>query len=508
MKQAMVKWAGAGIALLLAAGIAWAAGTDNPVVKLEPTDSEAAVMAKSVLVRPTPRQLAWQRLEFAAFAHFGMNTFTGKEWGDGTEDEKLFNPTDFDADLWAAAVKAGGMKMLIVTAKHHDGFCLWPSAYTEHSVKNSPWRGGKGDVIRELADACRRHGIKFGVYLSPWDRHEKTYGTPAYNDYYKNQLRELLTNYGEISDVWMDGAGKGEAHDRMVKLYDWAGFFALIRELQPQATISMQGPDVRWVGNESGLGRETEWSVLPSSGAGIDMTGKDLGSRAVLMAAAARGDGLAWQPAEVDVSIRPGWFYHQWQDLMVRSVPNLVDIYFSSVGMNSQLLLNLPPDRRGLINERDAKAVKGLNEWLTRAFKEDLALGAISSSPAEADGHDAHAATDGNAETFWAAPAGQTTGEIEVQFKGPKRFNCVMLQEPIREGQRVEGWVLEKEGENGGWREVARGTTIGYKRLVRFSATGSARVRLRVLKSRTEPQVATIGLYLTPPAWEGGRGAK
>ena len=473
MKQsAMAKWAGAGIALLLAAGIAWAAGTDNPVVKLDPADNEAAVMAKAVQVRPTPRQLAWQRMEFAAFAHFGMNTFTGKEWGDGTESEKLFNPTDFDADQWAAAIKAGGMKMLVVTAKHHDGFCLWPSAYTEHSVKNSPWRGGKGDVIRELADACRRHGLKFGIYLSPWDRHEKTYGTAAYNDYYKNQLRELLTNYGEVSDVWMDGAGRGEAHDRMVKLYDWAGFFALIRQLQPNATISMQGPDVRWVGNESGLGRETEWSVLPASGAGIDMIGKDLGSRAILMAAAARGDGLAWQPAEVDVSIRPGWFYHKWQDLMVRSAPNLVNIYFSSVGMNSLLLLNLPPDKHGRINGRDAAAVAGLKRWLDRAFAEDLAAG---------------------------AEAKRQPNEIELKLSGVKKFNCVALQEDITQGQRVEEWALEAY-RGGQWTEVARGTTIGYKRLVRFPAASADRVRLRVLRSRAEAVVSAFGLYLTPSA--------
>ena len=285
-------------------------------------------------------------MEFTCFAHFGMNTFTDREWGQGTEDPKRFNPTAFDADQWVAACKRGGMKLLIATCKHHDGFCLWPSKYTEHCVKNSPWRNGRGDVVKEVSAACRRGGIRFGIYLSPWDRHEKTYGSDAYNEYYKNQLRELLSNYGDIAEVWWDGAcGEGPNGKRQV--YDWAAYIKIVRELQPNALMAICGPDIRWVGNENGLARETEWSVqppIPDSHATANSASEKTWPIDTV---------FRWYPAECDVSIRPGWFYHASQDRQVKSLRELLEIYYCSVGRNSVLLLNVPPDRRGRFHEND-----------------------------------------------------------------------------------------------------------------------------------------------------------
>ena len=292
------------------------------------------------------------------------------------------------------------MKLLILTCKHHDGFCLWPSKYTEHCVKNSPWRDGKGDVVKEVSDACRRGGIKFGVYLSPWDRHEKTYGSDAYNDYYKNQLRELLTNYGEITEVWWDGAcGEGPNGKRQV--YDWDGYIKVVRELQPNAVMAICGPDIRWVGNEDGLARESEWSVLPPM---PDAPAKpDLGHRKYRC----RSDTVfRWYPAECDVSIRPGWFYHASEDGKVKSLHDLLDIYYRSVGRNSVLLLNVPPDRRGLFHENDVARLRELRAALDETFKTNLAAGKPATASSAAAEHAAAMAVDGDGATYWTPADG------------------------------------------------------------------------------------------------------
>jgi len=429
----------------------------------------------SLDARPSPQQLAWQELEFIAFAHFGINTFTNREWGTGKEDPKLFRPTALDADQWVRVLKAAGIRMLILTAKHHDGFCLWPSRHTDHSVKSSPWRGGKGDVVREAAEACRRGGLKFGVYLSPWDRHEPSYGdSPAYNRFFRAQLTELLTRYGPITEVWFDGAcGEGPNGKRQV--YDWPATYALVRKLQPDALIAICGPDVRWVGNESGVARETEWSVQR------------------------RGGRMVWYPAECDVSIRPGWFYHPEQDGKVKSLERLLDIYYKSVGRNSVLLLNIPPDRRGLIHENDARRLRELRAALDATFAADLARGKPAKASTAADQeHGADKALDGDPATFWAAADDATTATIELDLGEPTRFNRSMLQEHIALGQRVERYALEA-WDGKGWRPVAAGTTIGYKKLDRFADVAASRVRLTIRKARAAPTLGHLGLYRAPP---------
>lgn len=451
-------------------------------------DVPQEVLRKAAHVTPTPQQAAWQEMEFTCFAHFCVNTFTDREWGMGNEDPKIFNPSAFDARQWARTCKEAGMKLLILTCKHHDGFCLWPSQYTEHSVKSSPWRDGKGDMVREVADACREAGLKFGVYLSPWDRHEETYGSEAYNEYYKKQLRELLTNYGEITEVWWDGAcGEGPNGKRQV--YDWDGYTKVVRELQPNAVIFGMGPDIRWVGNEDGLARESEWSVLPKRKPG-DQTAKDLGHRKYL----ADAQELVWYPAECDVSIRPGWFYHANQDDKVKSLEHMLDIYYRSVGRNSVLLLNIPPDRRGLFHENDVARLRELRAVLDDTFKTNLAAGKPVKADSAQPGHAPEAVTDEDPATYWTPEEGRTKGSLEIDLGSPATFNRAMLQEQFTLGQRVEKFALEGwDGQQ--WKPITEATTIGHKRLLRFPEVTASRVRVVILDSRDCPTIRQVSLY-------------
>ena len=503
IRAALMITAGALAGLGLISGCAKppVANGQQPVpgpVEIRPSDTVADLVVKAARVVPSERQLAWQALEFQAFVHFGMNTFTDREWGQGTEDPSLFNPTAFDAGQWVEAVKAAGIRGLIVTAKHHDGLCLWPSRFTEHSVKASPWKGGKGDVVGEVAAACRKAGLAFGVYLSPWDRHEPSYGdSPRYNEHFENQLRELLTNYGEISEVWFDGAcGEGPNGKRQV--YDWPGYFALIRELQPKAVISIIGPDARWIGNEAGVTRESEWSVIPVAGfddapdeknpggiAGLDAQAKDLGSFGRIAEVARGGGRLLWYPGQVDVSIRPGWFYHAAEDDRVKTLGHLLDIYYTSVGGNAQLLLNIPPDKRGLIHENDARRLRELGDRLRATFAVNLAGEAVMSGSG-----DPGAASGDHDGSSWVFDLGR-----------PTRFNVAMIKEDLGRGQRVESFALDA-WQGTAWTEIAAGTTIGWKKLLRFPAFEAAKVRLRILKSRGQvaPMVPpdSFGLYFDP----------
>ena len=513
------------IAVLIALGLA--SSSDLGRAQSPPADPELReTMERAVAVRPSQRQIDWQRGEFIAFTHFGPNTFTDREWGTGTENPAVFNPTELDCRQWVRALKAAGMTQVILTAKHHDGFCLWPSRFTEHSVKHSPWRDGKGDVVRELADACREGGLKLGIYLSPADLNAiergvygKTEAKPRvipaqvegwtpksnyrqegvwdeYNAYFLNQLFELLTEYGEISEVWFDGANPKPGTGQRYAYSDW---YALIRTLQPGAVIFGKGPDVRWCGNEAGRGRESEWSVIPlpvppEKFDWPDMTAQDLGSIEKLRGA----PYMHWYPSEVDVSIRPGWFFHAKENDRVKTMEHLTRIYFSSVGNNAVLLLNIPPDRRGLIHENDAVRLREFGEWLRGTFAENLAAGstAVASHTRESATEFAASHTvDADRETYWRAPDWQVTAEITYQLTGAQRFNIAMLEEQIRDGQRisslaVDAWI------DGEWRELARATTVGSKRLLRFEPVKSDRVRVRILDSRVSPTLAEFGLFL------------
>lgn len=444
------------------------------------TVAEKIEMASRLV--PTPQQLEWQRMELTAFLHFGVNTFTGREWGDGTEDPAIFNPTSLDCEQWVRTLKESGFKMAIITAKHHDGFCLWPTKTTRHSVASSSWKGGKGDVVRELRDACKKYGIKFGVYLSPWDRNASCYGdSPAYNQFFIEQLTELLTNYGEVHEVWFDGAN-GEGPNGKKQIYDWDAILKTIRRLQPKAVTAIMGDDVRWVGNEKGIGRETEWSataltpgIYPRSGEqnkelGIFGKAKDLGGRDIV----ARATELFWYPSEVDVSIRPGWFYHADQDKQVKSLNHLTDIYFKSVGYNSVLLLNIPPDLRGLINENDVQRLKEFSSYLKKTFARNYVL----------KGNEAWHGTSG------------TVRQYDIQKDA--LVNAFMIQEDISKGQRIESFLVEAY-KDGSWIHMAEGTTVGYKRLVRFSDTRPERIRVTIRSARGVANVAAVGLFYAEP---------
>ncbi len=434
---------------------------------------------------PTPQQMEWQQMELTAFLHFGINTFTGREWGDGSEDPALFNPTELDAEQWVRSLKEAGFRMVILTAKHHDGFCLWPTKTTKHSVASSPWKDGKGDVVKELRDACTKYDMKFGVYLSPWDRNAESYGdSPRYNQFFIDQLTELLTNYGEVHEVWFDGAN-AEGPNGKKQIYDWDAFYKTIQTLQPKAVMAIMGDDVRWVGNERGLGRETEWSATVlapgiynradsvNTALGIGSTSQDLGSREML----AKANELFWYPSEVDVSIRPGWFYHADQDNQVKSLKHLMDIYCQSVGYNSVLLLNIPPDRRGLIHENDVKRLKEFADYRNRAFADNLV-------------------TDG--QVLWTAGAGESR---EYTLKEGSTVNLVVLQEDITKGQRVE--EFEVEGlVDGQWQSLGKGTTVGYKRILRIPETNATQLRVKLLSTRLKANISNVAAYYAAPLAE------
>ena len=466
-------------------------------------DTEADIIRKAATVVPSPRQLRWQQLELTAFFHFGINTFTGNEWGTGKEDPNIFNPSALDAKQWIRVAKEAGIKQVILTAKHHDGFCLWPTKTTKHSVESSPWKNGKGDVVKEVANACKEYKIGFGIYLSPWDMNAPLYGSDAYNDFFIDQLTELLTQYGRIDELWFDGAN-GEGPNGKKQVYDFERWYKVIRKLQPSATIAIMGPDVRWVGTETGYGRETEWSVVPANNldpkemaAGSqtsiafkpqgDMMGNDLGSRDKTRNA----KGLVWYPAETDVSIRPGWFYHEEENVKVKSPEKLLDIYFNSVGRNGVLLLNIPPDKRGLIHDSDITVLEKWRQLRDTIFKTNLVKGArIKSS----NGVNTKYLIDRNDATHFTTRGNDTLSTIELTLKRQETFNVLQLQENIRMGQRVERFELEYwDGEK--WEMATQGTTIGYKRLLHFNPITTDRVRLKILSSRLNPCLAELGIF-------------
>jgi alpha-L-fucosidase len=450
---------------------------------------------------PSERQLAWHEMEYYMFVHFTVNTFTDKEWGYGDEKESVFNPSALDCRQWANAAKEAGMKGIIITAKHHDGFCLWPSAFTEHSVKNSPWKEGKGDVLRELRQACDEYGLKMGVYLSPWDRNSAVYGTPDYLVYYRNQLRELLTNYGDIFEIWFDGANGGDGFYGGAKetrridnktYYDWPNTQTIVRELQPGAVIfSDAGPDVRWVGNESGMGSLTNWCLLKRD----EMYP---GGNFANILGEGQEDGDYWVPAEVDVSIRRGWFYHQSEDSMVRTPENLMDLYYSSIGRNSNLLLNVPPDRRGLLNENDVKSLLKFREFRDMEFKTDLARNKeVSATNTRGKEFAASNINDGNPETYWATDDYQTAAELIIDLDSETEVNRIVVQEYIKLGQRIQKYKVSALS-GGKWEDLVDGTTIGHKVIRKFPVTKTSMIKVTFSRSKACPVISNIELYRAP----------
>jgi len=438
---------------------------------------------------PTISQSNWQRLEYYAFVHFGMNTFTDNEWGEGRASPDSFNPTSLDCRQWARVVRDAGMKAIIITAKHHDGFCLWPSKTTNYSVKYSKWREGKGDILKELSAACREYGLKFGVYISPWDRNHPLYGTPTYNRVYKDQWCEVLTDYGEVFEAWLDGAN--DQKKRMV--YDFNGFFETIRKLQPNAVIfSDAGPDIRWVGNEKGIAGATNWSTRDNEGSFpgfADEKALNIGDES----------GTSWIPAECDVSIRPGWFYHSAEDSKIKSVAQLMEIYYSSVGRNANLLLNIGVDRRGLVNEHDINRLMEFRKAREEALGHNLANGRVTANNTRGNDrtYGAENVLDQKPDTYWATDDGVQSATLEIDFGHEIEFNRFLVQEAVALGQRVKKFSV-RIFRNERYETVAEGTTIGYKRILQFPTVKTNRLQFVISASKASPVISNMEIFRAP----------
>ena len=450
---------------------------------------------------PTEDQMAWYEMEMNAFIHFTTNTFTNKEWGYGDESPEIFNPTEMDVNQWVSTISDAGFKGIILTCKHHDGFCLWPSEYTEHSVKNSPYKNGEGDVVKAVSDACKKFGLKFGVYLSPWDRNYKEYGQPEYITYFRNQLGELLTNYGPVFEMWFDGANGGDGYyggSREARridnktYYDWPNTIELARNLQPNILFfSDAGPDIRWVGNERGYVGETNWNTMTPDTLYAGKSGiNDLlntGSE----------DGTDWIPGEVDVSIRPGWFYHAHEDSQVKTPEQLFDIYLTSVGRGSVLLLNIPPDRRGLVHENDVASLQGFRALLDERFSNNIANKAKVTSDSyrgKSKQYGPANMLDNDKDTYWTTDDDVKTGSFEIAFAQPQEVSYILLQEYIKLGQRVKGFNIEVL-KNNEWHQVADATTMGYKRILKIDPVTTERIRINVTDSKACPIISNVEVY-------------
>ncbi len=451
-------------------------------------------------VIPSERQIEYQQMEFIGFIHFSVNTFTDKEWGFGDESPDTFYPEAFDASQWARTARSVGIKELILTAKHHDGFCLWPSQFTEHSIKNSPWKNGKGDIVKEFADACSKYGLKVGLYLSPWDRNHADYGNPEYITYYRNQLRELLTNYGEISEIWFDGANGGSGYygganetryiDRAT-YYQWKDTWSFVKKLQPDVLIfSDAGPDIRWIGNEQGYAGKTNWSTINTEHIVVGNADNEYLN-------AGDPDGKQWTVGLCDVSIRPGWFYHEKEDSLVKTSRQLIDIYYKSVGRNAVLLLNIPPDKKGLVHEQDVKVLAEFRKILDETFANNLARGKkvkASNSRLRHRKFSPDNIVDDDNTTYWATDDHIHEAVLEIDLEDNLSFDRIVLQEPIRFGQRISEFEI-KGHINGKWMTIAQGTTIGYKRLLRIPQIQADKIRILIKKSNNIPAISNFGIY-------------
>ncbi len=454
----------------------------GPVTDVLPiqNDTTSSPGIENVYPVPTETQLAWQDTELVMFIHFGMNTFTGRDIGEGNESPALFSPPKVDVKQWVSVAKAAGFNYLILTAKHHDGFCLWPSQFTEHSVKNSPYKGGNGDIVKELSDECALQGIKFGYYLSIYDRNSSFYGTAAYNDYYRNQMMELLSNYGDIHEIWLDGY-LGVNPTITHQMFDWLSFAELSKSLQRNSLMAIMGPDIRWVGNEDGLGSETDWSFTHSHPAHHGIS-----------------DVEVWWPTECDVSIRPAWFYHDYEDNEVKSAVSLAELYLKSVGRNSQLLLNVPPTTGGVFHENDINSLLGFRRIIDDIFRTNLFLGAVATASNSRIGDTYFSpamAIDGNRNTFWVPEIGIRIADLTVDMGATERINYFRIEEAIRYGQRVKGFKVEGYV-NGSWVTLAEGTTIGRSRILKLDTPAEvSKVRLKIKDARGAPAIRLFGAY-------------
>lgn len=478
-----------------------AVAQESVSVTLPAHPTEEQVIRLATEVRPSYRQLDYQQREMLGFIHIGMNAFTGEEWGTGKEEPSLFNPSRLDAEEWVKTFKAAGISGVILVAKHHDGFCVWPSRHTDHSVAHSPWRGGKGDLVKEVADACRKLDMKLCIYLSPWDMHEKTFGTAAYNDYYIRQLEELLTNYGPVYLLWFDGAGTTSDVSGHEMPFDWERIFRRARELQPDVILSGNAPDVRWVGNEKGKGRETEWCVqgvndmetLFGALTGYEATLPGLGSIGDLMTK----KRLVWYPSRGGLPLRKGWFYNSRDDNTVKSLDYLVNSYFVTVGQNSNLLPNLSPDPSGRIPEKDAQRLIRFGEIIQRMKAMDYAEGAAAIALEGWAGEmDSAVMTDNDPFTSWHTADGVTSASLELRLKQPATVNVIKLQENVRDfGQRVERFAVDVMTASG-WKEIARSTTIGYRKMLRLKEPVHAeRFRIRIPDARISVSLGNVSMY-------------
>ncbi len=457
--------------------------SDN-IINSYPTDNQNSPTAISPPIEPyypipSPSQLKWENSKIAMFIHFGINTFTNKEWGDGTDDPKLFNPTHLDAEQWLNVAKEIGFKYVILTVKHHDGFCLWPSKYTSYSVASSLYKNGNGDVVKEFSKACHKYGLRFSFYLSPWDRHEPTYGTNKYNQFFQNQLIELLTNYGKVGEIWFDEANGDDPNGNIQ--YNWDLFFSTIRNLQPSALIASYGPDIRWAGNEKGVAPDTNWCIQPKR---FSLQPSYNSSR-------------VWSPTECDVSIRPGWFYHKSEDSELKSPDSLVSIYFASVGRNSNLLLNVPPNKEGLISDIDIQTLKTWKNKLDIIFSHDLFLNQnIKSSNIRFNFKDysPENCLDGNINTFWVTDKGIDTAQLVISLSEKRNINIIKLEEAIRYGQRIKSFAVYGFVNNS-WVRIYQGVTIGRTRLIKFNTIYTDKIKVQIKDSYASPTLRTISGY-------------
>jgi len=439
---------------------------------------------------PTPYQLEWQNMEFYLFMHFGPNTFTNLEWGKGTENADVFDPTDLDCNQWCRMAKAAGAKGIIITAKHHDGFCLWPSKYSTHTVKESKWRNGKGDVLKELSEACKKYGLKFGVYLSPWDRNHPAYGTPAYNDVFVNMLKEIFTNYGPIWELWWDGAN-GEGPNGKKQVYDFARFTSVVRRLSPQTIIfSDIGPDARWCGNENGYAGKTNWDLL-------DTAGFKRGKGAPPSDTLNRGNmwGKNWIPAECDVSIRPGWFFHPKEDSLVKTPEQLFEIYLKSVGCGANLILNVPPDRKGLITQYDSASLMDFKKLREENFSNDLSKKGREFFIYNKRPIPIMRLNTGNNQSYQTITMTQSQS-IEIAFNQPEKINCIVLQENLMNGQNCAKFTIQLLNKNHELIKKIEGTTIGHKRILTFPETEANFVNLSINEQKGFTKIYGIVPYL------------